>query len=103
MGRRVREDGASEGRPGIGRIRVAPVGESAGNITPRASGQTSIWSLRTREPGKPIEEAEQMTAVATAGAVSHGEMDWHAIDWPTVHRTVRRLQVRIVQATQAGR
>jgi RNA-directed DNA polymerase len=44
-----------------------------------------------------------MTAVATAGAVSHAAGDWHAIDWPTVHRNVRRLQARIVKAVQAGR
>ncbi len=37
------------------------------------------------------------------GAVSHDASDWHAIDWPRVHRTVRRLQIRIVKATQAGK
>jgi RNA-directed DNA polymerase len=45
-----------------------------------------------------------MTAVATrAGAVSHPEADWHAINWQKAHTIVRRLQARIVQATQAGR
>jgi RNA-directed DNA polymerase len=44
-----------------------------------------------------------MTAVATAGAVSHVAMGWHAIDWPKAHRHVRRLQARIVKAVQAGR
>jgi RNA-directed DNA polymerase len=44
-----------------------------------------------------------MTAVTTAGAVSHVTVEWHAIDWPTVHRPVRRLQARIVKAVQAGR
>ncbi len=45
-----------------------------------------------------------MTAAAVpAGAVSHREVNWHAIDWRNVHRNVRRLQVRIVKATQAGR
>jgi RNA-directed DNA polymerase len=29
--------------------------------------------------------------------------DWHAIDWRKVHRNVRRLQARIVQATKAKR
>ena len=29
------------------------------------------------------------------------EIDWHAIDWRTVDRNVRRLQARIVKATQA--
>jgi reverse transcriptase-like protein len=45
-----------------------------------------------------------MTAVATpAGAVSHNAVDWHAINWHKAHTLVRRLQARIVQATQAGR
>ena len=28
---------------------------------------------------------------------------WHGINWATVHRQVRRLQARIVQAIQEGR
>jgi RNA-directed DNA polymerase len=43
-----------------------------------------------------------MTAL-TAGAVSHAAMTWHDINWRAVHQTVRRLQARIVKATQAGR
>jgi RNA-directed DNA polymerase len=45
-----------------------------------------------------------MTAGAIpAGAVSHHEVDWHAINWQKAHTIVRRLQARIVKATQAGR
>jgi RNA-directed DNA polymerase len=50
-----------------------------------------------------------MTATLTAraenvaGAASHGTVEWHAIGWRRVKQTVRRLQVRIVKATQAGR
>jgi RNA-directed DNA polymerase len=45
-----------------------------------------------------------MTAVATpAGAVSRHEVDWHAVDWQKAHTIVRRLQARIMKATQAGR
>jgi RNA-directed DNA polymerase len=45
-----------------------------------------------------------MIAVATpAGAVSHNEVDWYAINWQKAHTIVRRLQARIVKATQAGR
>ncbi len=45
-----------------------------------------------------------MTAVATpAGAVSHTEVDWPAMNWQKAHAIVRRLQARIVKATQAGR
>ena len=45
-----------------------------------------------------------MTAVQPpAGAVSHTTVDWHAINWQKVHQIVRRLQARIVKATQEGR
>jgi RNA-directed DNA polymerase len=46
-----------------------------------------------------------MTAVlgTTAGAVSNGTMNWHDIEWEKAHRNVRRLQARIVKATQEGR
>jgi RNA-directed DNA polymerase len=46
-----------------------------------------------------------MTAVAPppAGAVFHKAVDWHAITWQKAHSLVRRLQARLVQATQAGR
>lgn len=44
-----------------------------------------------------------MTAVITAGAASADTVDWHAIDWQKAHRTVCRLQARIVKAWQQGR
>lgn len=45
-----------------------------------------------------------MTAeVVTAGAVSHRELNWHAISWQAAHQNVRRLQARIVKAMQQGR
>jgi RNA-directed DNA polymerase len=43
------------------------------------------------------------TGEALAGAASHEPMDWQAIDWHKAHRNVRRLQVRIVKATQEGK
>lgn len=44
-----------------------------------------------------------MTAeTKTAGAVSHKMTNWHSIEWQKVHQNVRRLQARIVKATQAG-
>jgi len=39
----------------------------------------------------------------STGAPFHGVTDWHAIDWKSAHRTVRRLQARIVKATQEKR
>src|SRR5260370_10022399 len=44
-----------------------------------------------------------MTANTSAGAAPHSEVKCHRIDWSAVHRTVRRLQARIVKATQEGR
>src|SRR5438552_8081913 len=44
-----------------------------------------------------------MTTVKTVGAVSSEAEEWYAINWQTIHQNVRRLQVRIVQATKAGR
>jgi RNA-directed DNA polymerase len=44
-----------------------------------------------------------MPGRVTPGAASREAVDWHAINWRKAHRLVRRLQVRIVQATQAGR
>src|ERR687886_203978 len=38
-----------------------------------------------------------------AGAASHETASWQTINWSKAHRVVRRLQARIVQATQAGR
>jgi len=58
----------------------------------------------TRTFEEPVKETEQMTADQhSAGAVSHQEVDWHAIDWRTAHKNVSRLQTRIVKATQEGR
>ena len=44
-----------------------------------------------------------MTTAKTVGAVSGEAAEWYAINWQTIHQNVRRLQVRIVQATKAGR
>jgi len=46
---------------------------------------------------------EDDTADTCAGAASHDMEEWHQINWRHAHRIVRRLQARIVQATQAGR
>ena len=50
-----------------------------------------------------FKENKQMTAKQKqAGAVSTVE-NWHSVEWRKVNQTVRRLQVRIVKATQAKR
>lgn len=40
---------------------------------------------------------------ARAGAPSHESIIWHSINWAKCHREVRRLQARIVKATQERR
>jgi RNA-directed DNA polymerase len=47
-------------------------------------------------------QGHDMTTSLT-GAPSHTDDEWHNIDWRKVHQNVRRLQARIVKATQAGR
>src|ERR1700676_3295602 len=44
-----------------------------------------------------------MTTAQAVGAVSREAAEWYAINWQAIHRKVRRLQVRIVQATKANR
>lgn len=43
------------------------------------------------------------TAVSLPGASSQIDASWHAIEWRKVHQNVRRLQARIVKATQEKR
>jgi hypothetical protein len=42
-----------------------------------------------------------MTTARAVGAASREAAEWYAIDWQATNRNVRRLQVRIVQATKA--
>jgi RNA-directed DNA polymerase len=44
-----------------------------------------------------------MATVQTVGAISSEAAEWFAIDWPSVYRNVRRLQVRIVKAMKKNR
>lgn len=39
----------------------------------------------------------------SVGASSDKPVEWHSINWAKCHKEVRRLQVRIVKATQEGR
>src|SRR2546428_307212 len=59
--------------------------------------------LHTRELDQSAHEAKQMTTAQAVGAVSREAAEWYAIDWRAINRNVRRLQVRIVQATKASR
>jgi RNA-directed DNA polymerase len=44
-----------------------------------------------------------MTTAQAVGAVSREAAEWYAMEWQAINRNVRRLQVRIVQATKASR
>ena len=44
-----------------------------------------------------------MTTEQSVGAASHSSVHWREIDWRSVNGSVRRLQVRIVKAVEAGR
>ena len=44
-----------------------------------------------------------MTMATAIGAVSSEAAEWYAINWQAIQRNVRRLQVRIAQATKEGR
>ena len=59
--------------------------------------------LLGRKQGQSAHEKKQMTTVQAVGAVSSEAQEWYAMDWPTIERNVRRLQVRIAQATKEGR
>ncbi len=66
----------------------------AATISPTTAGKTAS-----------VAGVAGVGAGMVAGAVSHTARvtDWHAMDWQKVHANVRRLQVRIVKATQQGR
>jgi RNA-directed DNA polymerase len=59
--------------------------------------------LPARKLGNSAHETKQMTTAQAVGAVSSEAKEWYAIDWRTIQRNVRRLQVRIAQATKEGR
>ncbi len=44
-----------------------------------------------------------MTTAQAVGAVSREAAEWYGLEWQAINRNVRRLQVRIVQATKASR
>src|SRR5450756_829159 len=55
--------------------------------------------MATRVPAA----ANEAEVGITVGAVSHAKVDWRQVDWDQLQRNVRRLQARIVKATQEGR
>src|SRR5664279_2497040 len=64
--------------------------------------QTSTWSFFTREFTEPSKEEKQMNTVVAVCASSYRTVQWPDIKWARCIRNVRRLQMRIVKATQGG-
>src|SRR5580700_8236089 len=73
------------------------------HITGRESGPTSLRCFTRENEANRHMRQTQMTTAKTVGAVSSEAAEWYAIDWQAIHRNVRRLQVRIAQATKEGR
>ncbi len=49
------------------------------------------------------ETTEAKASDPSVGATTDRPLDWHQINWRRAERTVRRLQIRIAQATQEGK
>lgn len=98
MVRRIKEDGKSKGRTVIVWIEIII------SLRKRADFHLVFTTRILEEPSK---TTKQMTTQAsldtTVGAVVHPPVDWHQIQWCRVHKTVRRLQKRIVEAQKQGR
>jgi len=68
-------------------------------IRPRRSGQS--WQENLQNPP---ERRKQMTVEQSTDAPSApAPLSWKTIDWPSLRQEVRRLQMRIAKATQAGK
>ena len=101
MGQRVKESRESE-RPAV----IAGTGFERKRHHPRETGQTSTRSLIAREFDKPPKEERQMNVkVETPAACASPDNNeaWHQTNWQHCNETVRRLQARIVKATEEGR
>src|SRR5262245_19687123 len=113
MRRRGRDEGRSQGRSVMDRIKgesSTKMGRPRRSCRPtcrwrttsphRESGLTSLGSSVTRGPrltdsGR---QAEMSAAEMLAGAAPGRAPDWHSLEGKKVWRTVRRLQARIVKA-----
>ena len=104
--RRVWEDGESEGRSVIGRIGIEVPKATSEPTSSHAKASRLPSGLESRESlgAMPKQEfVEQGAAARTAGASLYSRCNWRQINWRQTHRSVRRLQIRIVKAEQAGK
>ena len=97
MGVRVEERGKSECRAVMARIGVE---QQQHHLTRKRADFHMVFHHEI--PRRTSKEAEQMTVEVKTGAASRN-FDWHAVDRRKSEEVVRRLQARIVKATQEGR
>src|SRR5207247_5497661 len=68
-------------------------------ISPRRSGQSWQESLQNHRARKKANDGSKFGADAS---FTPPPLTWKTIDWSRVRQAVRRLQMRIAKATQAG-
>jgi len=64
---------------------------------------TSVGCLDARESVELLKEEKQMRTARQIHASSHHRPHWDSIEWDTVRRRVKKLQMRIAQAVREGR
>ena len=72
-------------------------------ITGHESGPTSLRCFTRENEANRHRRQSRLTMATAIGAVSSEAAEWYATDWQAIQRNVRRLQVRIAQATKVGR
>src|SRR5262245_14894630 len=88
MGQRERDERASEGRPGMGRIEGDILSRDRHPLTrkradfPRVVRHERTWPTNSRG------NADMSAAATLAGAAPDRVIDWSAINWRKVYRTV---------------
>jgi RNA-directed DNA polymerase len=103
---RGKDDGKSKRHSVMGWIGMVP----KGNIRPtrkRADFRLVFhhkkdWQMTQKEMQMAVEmtPSDTLDGETSTGASFHDTLEWHGIRWYHTERTVRRLQTRIVKATQ---
>src|ERR1700687_3785717 len=71
------------------------------DLTPRGGQAKSPQGDRLFFPKRLTQGDKQVNTSIKTSAVSAAPSEWHQIDWARTHGTVRRLQARMVKATEA--
>jgi len=62
-----------------------------------------VFRRETNVDRRHLEQMDRSNVVSVTGTLPHGPLDWSAINWHKVFRSVRRLQMRIAEAMRNGR